>query len=84
MRNDQTTGSPRSMRLNAEGDQEIQALAILLAVGLCRAIAAGSIPAAFACRRFLKPALLKQLKDAGAPSKLVEVLELGSELEFVE
>jgi len=68
----------------ARGDEDIQRLVAVLALGMCRAVSAGAVSAAYACHRLFGPAVISRVHEAGAAPELLEILNLASELEAVE
>ncbi|MBX3221502.1 MAG: DUF3969 family protein [Labilithrix sp.] len=62
------------------GDQEFQRFVAVLGLGMCRAIASGTVSVEFACERLFGPAVITRAKNAGATPKFVEALTLASEL----
>jgi hypothetical protein len=68
----------------ARGDEDIQRLVAVLALGMCRAVSAGTVSAAYACHRLFGPAMISRVHEAGATPEFLEVLNLASELEVVE
>ncbi|MGK4000050.1 DUF3969 family protein [Sorangium sp. So ce1024] len=74
----------RRVEFVARGDQEIQRLVAVLALGMCRAVSSGAVSADYACHRLFGPALISRAHEAGATRDFVEVLNLASELEAVE
>jgi hypothetical protein len=70
-------------RFAAPGGDEALRLILLLALGMCRALADGLVSPAYACHRLFGPALLKRAREAGGSEELVLALDLASELEAV-
>jgi hypothetical protein len=68
----------------AHGDADTQRLIAVLALGMCRAVSAGAVSAAYACHRLFGPAVISRAREAGATSGFLEALNLASELEAVE
>lgn len=68
----------------ARGDDDVQRLVAVLALGMCRAMATGALSATYACHRLFGPAAISRVQKAGATKEFLEVLNLASELEAVE
>jgi hypothetical protein len=62
---------------------EVSRLVAIAALGMCRALAAGTVSPAYACERLFGPALLKRLEQAGASADLRDAIHLGTELEDI-
>ena len=78
--------SPSSIPLLFQIDDraEVSQLVAVLSLGLCTAIAAGSVSIAEAEKRLFNPKVVAQLQGLDAPAALIEIVHLGTELEDVQ
>jgi hypothetical protein len=72
-----------AFQLRAEGSDEVQRLVAVAALGMCRALATGSLSPAYACRRLFGPALLVHLQKSHVLPALKNAIHLATELEDV-
>jgi Protein of unknown function (DUF3969) len=63
---------------------EISQLVAVMSLGLCTAIAGGSVTIEEAERRLFNPKILAQLRGLGLTEALLEIIHLGTELEDVQ
>lgn len=63
---------------------EVSQLVAVLSLGLCTAIAAGSVSIAEAERQLFNPKVVAQLQRLDVPAALIEIVHLGTELEDVQ
>ncbi|MDC0713004.1 DUF3969 family protein [Stigmatella sp. ncwal1] len=75
--------SQEELWLRAEGTVEVQRLVSIAALGMCRALATGTVTSAYACQRLFGPALLARIEKLEAHAELRHALHLASELEDV-
>jgi hypothetical protein len=68
----------------ARGNQDIQRLVAVLALGMCRALSQKALSTSYACHRLFGPALTSLIKQTDGGPELLEALNLASELEAVE
>ncbi|WP_257454763.1 DUF3969 family protein [Archangium lipolyticum] len=61
----------------------MQRLVAVAALGMCRALATGTISPAYACHRLFGPALLARLDQLGASPGLRHAIHMATELEDV-
>ncbi len=76
-------GSQEILWLRAKGGDEMQRLVAVAALGMCRALATGTISPAYACHRLFGPALLARLDQVGASPGLRHAIHMATELEDV-
>ncbi|ADO69000.1 DUF3969 family protein [Stigmatella aurantiaca] len=69
--------------LRAEGTVDVQRLVSIAALGMCRALATGTVTSAYACQRLFGPALLARIEKLEAHAELRHAIHLASELEDV-
>lgn len=69
--------------LQAAGIEEVQRLVAITALGMCRALALGTLSPAYACSRFLGPALLSRIEAMRVHPELHHAIHLATELEDV-
>lgn len=75
--------SEPTFEFRAIGDEDVQSIVCLLSLGMCRALRDGTVSPAYACHRLFGPAVITRLRDAGAPTALLDALNLASELDAV-
>ena len=71
------------LSLRAKGTEDAQLLITVAALGMCQALAAGSLSPAFACQRLFGPALMTRLEQMNACQELRRASHLATELEDV-
>ncbi|NJM47157.1 MAG: DUF3969 family protein [Alkalinema sp. RU_4_3] len=69
-------------KLNDRSD--VSELVAVMSLGLCTAIAGGSVSIEEAERRLFNPKVLAQLTGLGLSESLLEIVHLGTELEDVQ
>ncbi|NOK39110.1 DUF3969 family protein [Corallococcus exercitus] len=72
-----------AIALQAAGVEESQRFVAVTALGMCRGIALGTLSPAYACSRFLGPALLSRLEAMEVHPELRRAIHLATELEDV-
>ena len=77
------SGSQEILWLRAKGGDEVQRLAAVTALGMCRTLATGAISPAAACHRLFGPALLARLDQFDAHPALRHAIHMATELEDV-
>jgi Protein of unknown function (DUF3969) len=77
-----TTAMPLMFQLDDRSD--VSQLVAVMSLGLCAAIAGGSVSIAEAERRLFNPKVLAQLTGLGVAESLLEIVHLGTELEDVQ
>ncbi|WP_237726476.1 DUF3969 family protein [Corallococcus coralloides] len=71
------------LTLQATGVEEVQRFVAVTVLGMCRAVAMGSLSPATACSRLLGPALLSRVEAMQVHSELRHAIHLATELEDV-
>ena len=69
--------------LRAKGSDDAQLLITLAALGMCNALAAGTLSPEYACQRLFGPALLTRLEQMNACQELRHAIHMATELEDV-
>jgi Protein of unknown function (DUF3969) len=77
-----TTAMPLMFQLDDRAD--VSQLVAVMSLGLCAAIAGGSVTIDEAERRLFNPKVLAQLTALGVAESLLEIVHLGTELEDVQ
>jgi Protein of unknown function (DUF3969) len=77
-----TTAMPLMFQLDDRSD--VSQLVAVMSLGLCAAIAGGSVTIEEAERRLFNPKVLAQLTGLGVAESLLEIVHLGTELEDVQ
>lgn len=77
-----TTTIPLMFQLDDRAD--VSQLVAVMSLGLCSAIANGSITIEEAERRLFNPKMLSQLASLGIADSLLEIIHLGTELEDIQ
>jgi hypothetical protein len=77
------SGSQEILWLRAKGGDEVQRLVAVTALGMCRALATGTLSPAYACHQLFGPALLTRLNQMNARHSLRHAIHMATELEDV-
>ncbi|RKH06350.1 DUF3969 family protein [Corallococcus carmarthensis] len=72
-----------AVTLATAGFEEMQRFVAVTALGMCRAMALGTLSPAYACSRLLGPALLSRLEAMEVHPELRHAIHLATELEDV-
>jgi hypothetical protein len=71
------------LSLRAKGPDDAQLLITITSLGMCRALAAGTLGPDYACQRLFGPALLTRLNQMNACQELRHAIHMATELEDV-
>ncbi|WNG53427.1 DUF3969 family protein [Archangium gephyra] len=71
------------LSLRARGGDDAQLLVTIASLGMCQALAAGTLSPDYACRRLFGPALLTRLNQMNACQELRHAIHMATELEDV-
>lgn len=63
---------------------EVSQMVVVMSLGMCTAIVAGSLSIEDAERRLFNPQVLARLTELELPEALIEIVHLGTELEDVQ
>jgi hypothetical protein len=71
------------LSLRAKGADDAQLLITIASLGMCRALATGTLSPDYACQRLFGPALLTRLNQMNACQELRHAIHMATELEDV-
>jgi hypothetical protein len=78
------TTSPIPSMFQLDDRTDLSQLVAVMSLGLCTAIASGSVTIEEAERRLFNPKMLSQLTNLGIADSLLEIIHLGTELEDIQ